>query len=233
MASSRPTTTSTCGGVERSLAERVPAAVARARARVEDTADGPYWLCGVTVGCLGWRQGDGRPQRAALGLERGGVLEPGVPRPRPRRCGSPTCPRRHRRHRDVRAHVPLLIKDPELRQVCYRAYNDWLAEFAPRAAAPDRRGADPDDEPSAADEVRHLTHLGLARACCWPRESSRRSGTRPGSRSGRPRRRRGFRRLPPGRGPAPCCGAARVFNDPGNMGVRALAPPRWTSRWPR
>jgi hypothetical protein len=41
--------------------------------------------------------------------------------------------------------VPLLIKDPELRQVCYRAYNEWLAEFcAHGAGAPDRRGADPD-----------------------------------------------------------------------------------------
>jgi hypothetical protein len=40
--------------------------------------------------------------------------------------------------------VPLLIKDPELRQVCYRAYNEWLAEFCARRRAPDRRRADPD-----------------------------------------------------------------------------------------
>jgi predicted TIM-barrel fold metal-dependent hydrolase len=59
--------------------------------------------------------------------------------------------------------VPLLIKDPELRQVCYRAYNEWLAEFC--ATAPARligAGLIPIDEPKmAADEVRHLKDLGL------------------------------------------------------------------------
>ncbi len=29
--------------------------------------------------------------------------------------------------------VPLLIADPDLRRVCYRAYNDWLAEFCATA----------------------------------------------------------------------------------------------------
>jgi predicted TIM-barrel fold metal-dependent hydrolase len=44
--------------------------------------------------------------------------------------------------------VPLLIKDPELRQVCYRAYNEWLAEFC--ATAPKRlvgAGLIPIDDP--------------------------------------------------------------------------------------
>jgi len=47
--------------------------------------------------------------------------------------------------------------------VCYRAYNDWLAEFC--ATAPDRlvgAGLIPVDEPKmAADEVRHLKQVGL------------------------------------------------------------------------
>ena len=59
--------------------------------------------------------------------------------------------------------VPLLIEDPELRRVCYRAYNEWLAEFC--ASAPERlvgAGLIPIDDPkSAADEVRHLKQLRL------------------------------------------------------------------------
>src|SRR5207244_9273216 len=59
--------------------------------------------------------------------------------------------------------VPLLIQDPELRRVCYRAYNDWLAEFC--ASAPDRlvgAGLIPIDDPkTAADEVRYLEQIGL------------------------------------------------------------------------
>jgi hypothetical protein len=59
--------------------------------------------------------------------------------------------------------VPLLIKDPDLRRLCYRAYNDWLAEFC--ATAPERlvgAGLIPIDDPKeAADEVRYLKHLSL------------------------------------------------------------------------
>jgi hypothetical protein len=32
--------------------------------------------------------------------------------------------------------VPLLIAEPELRKMCYRAYSNWLAEFC--ATAPER-----------------------------------------------------------------------------------------------
>jgi predicted TIM-barrel fold metal-dependent hydrolase len=59
--------------------------------------------------------------------------------------------------------VPLLIPDPELRRVCYRAYNDWLAEFC--ATAPKRLvgvGLIPiDDARSAAEEVRYLKKIGV------------------------------------------------------------------------
>jgi len=59
--------------------------------------------------------------------------------------------------------VPLLVQDPELRRVCYRAYNEWLAEFC--ATAPARligAGLVPIDDPKmAADEVRHLAELRL------------------------------------------------------------------------
>jgi predicted TIM-barrel fold metal-dependent hydrolase len=59
--------------------------------------------------------------------------------------------------------VPLLIKDPELRRVCYRAYNEWLGEFC--ATAPERlvgAGLIPiDDAKTAAEEVYQLRALGL------------------------------------------------------------------------
>ena len=62
--------------------------------------------------------------------------------------------------------VPLLIKDPALRQACYRAYNEWLAEFC--ASAPDRlvgAGLIPIDDPKmGADELRHLKQIGIRTA---------------------------------------------------------------------
>jgi hypothetical protein len=92
------------------------------------------------------------------------VLEPGVSRP------TTTALRLADMDRDgVDATVmygpivPLLIKDPDLRRICYRAYNDWLAEFC--ATAPERlvgAGLIPIDDPKeAADEVRYLKHIGL------------------------------------------------------------------------
>jgi len=145
---------------------RVPAAFLEQAPRVVDTADGPCWTCagerwdawGVRTGAAGAMGG------RRLALERGGVLEPGVLRP------TTTALRLADMDRDgVDATVmygpivPLLIKDPELRRVCYRAYNEWLAEFC--ATAPERlvgAGLIPIDDPkAAAEEVRHLRALGL------------------------------------------------------------------------
>jgi predicted TIM-barrel fold metal-dependent hydrolase len=134
--------------------------------RVVDTADGPYWVCGSDT----WEPWGGRLGAAGamggrrLALEKGGVLEPGVLRPTTTRL------RLMDMDRDgidatvmYGPIVPLLIEDPELRRVCYRAYNEWLAEFC--ATAPDRllgAGLIPIDDPKhAADEVRHLKQIGL------------------------------------------------------------------------
>jgi predicted TIM-barrel fold metal-dependent hydrolase len=146
--------------------KRVPAAWRERAPKVADTADGPSWICGDErwdswggrIGAAGAQGG----RRTAL--ERGGVLEPGVLRP------TTTALRLADMDRDgVDATVmygpivPLLIEDPELRRVCYRAYNDWLAEFC--ATAPERLigvGLIPiDDAKGAADEVRHLGKIGL------------------------------------------------------------------------
>jgi predicted TIM-barrel fold metal-dependent hydrolase len=146
--------------------KRVPAAWRDRAPKVVDTADGPYWACGDDR----WDAWGGRKGAAgALGgrrsaLEKGGVLEPGVLRP------TTTELRLADMDRDgVDATVmygpivPLLIKDPELRRVCYRAYNEWLAEFC--ATAPARlvgAGLVPVNEPKdAAEEVHHLKELGL------------------------------------------------------------------------
>jgi uncharacterized protein len=149
--------------------KRVPPQWRERCPRVADTPEGPYWFCGKDR----WDPWGGRKGAAGamggrrLALERGGVLEPGVLRP------TTTALRLADMDRDgVDATVmygpivPLLIEDPELRRVCYRAYNDWLAEFC--ASAPARLigvGLIPIDDPkSAAEEVRYLRGIGV-RTC--------------------------------------------------------------------
>ena len=141
--------------------KRVPAQWRERAPKVVDTAEGPYWFCGDER----WDAWGGRKGAAGsmggrrLALERGGVLEPGVLRP------TTTALRLADMDRDgidatvmYGPIVPLLIKDPELRKVCYRAYNEWLAEFC--ATAPERLvgvGLIPIDDPkSAAEELRYL-----------------------------------------------------------------------------
>jgi predicted TIM-barrel fold metal-dependent hydrolase len=146
--------------------KRVPAAWRERAPRVVETADGPYWVCGGDRWDLwGGRRGAAGAQGGRrLALERGGVLEPGVLRP------TTTALRLADMDRDgidatvmYGPIVPLLVEDPELRKVCYRAYNEWLAEFC--ATAPERLvgvGLVPIDDPrAAAEEVRYLRKLGL------------------------------------------------------------------------
>ncbi len=146
--------------------KRVPAEWRERAPKVVDTPDGPYWVCsGDRWDPWGGRKGAAGAQGGRrTALEKGGVLEPGVLRP------TTTALRLADMDRDsVDATVmygpivPLLIADPELRRVCYRAYNEWLAEFC--ATASDRlvgAGLIPiDDAKSAADEVRHLKQLRL------------------------------------------------------------------------
>ncbi len=146
--------------------KRVPPAWRDRAPKVVETPEGPYWVCGSDR----WDPWGGRKGAAGAqggrrtALEKGGVLEPGVLRP------TTTELRLTDMDRDgidatvmYGPIVPLLIQDPDLREVCYRAYNDWLAEFC--ATAPDRlvgAGLIPIDDPkTAADEVRHLNQIGL------------------------------------------------------------------------
>jgi predicted TIM-barrel fold metal-dependent hydrolase len=151
--------------------KRVPAAWRDRAPKVIDGADGPEWVCdGNKWGPWGGRKGAaGAMGGRRLALERGGVLEPGVLRP------TTTALRLADMDRDgVDATVmygpivPLLVKDPELRRICYRGYNDWLAEFC--ATKPERlvgAGLVPiDDAKSAAEEVRYLKSIGI-RTCMF------------------------------------------------------------------
>jgi predicted TIM-barrel fold metal-dependent hydrolase len=146
--------------------KRVPAALRDRAPKVVDGADGPSWTCdGNRWGDWGGRVGAAGAQGGRrMALERGGVLEPGVLRP------TTTNLRLADMDRDgddatvmYGPIVPSLISDPELRKACYRAYNDWLAEFC--ATAPERlvgAGLIPIDDPAhAAEEVRHLKSSGL------------------------------------------------------------------------
>src|SRR5262249_49664011 len=145
---------------------RVPTQWRGRAPEVVDTPDGPYWVCGNDR----WDSWGGRKGAAGAqggrrtAIERGGVLEPGVLRP------TTTALRLADMDRDgidatvmYGPIVPLLIADPALRRVCYRAYNEWLAEFC--ATAPDRpvgAGLIPIDEPPhPPQEVQHLRELRL------------------------------------------------------------------------
>lgn len=145
---------------------RVPREYRDRAPKVVDAGEGPQWVCGDERWDLwGGRRGTAGAQGGRrTALERGGVLEPGVLRP------TTTALRLADMDRDgidatvmYGPIVPLLIENPDLRRVCYRAYNDWLAEFC--ATAPDRlvgAGLIPINDPkTAADEVRHLASLGL------------------------------------------------------------------------
>src|SRR2546422_7827142 len=144
---------------------RVPAQWRERAPKVVDTADGPSWVCANDR----WDSWGGRKGAAGAqggrrtAIERGGVLEPGVLRP------TTTALRLADMDRDgidatvmYGPIVPLLIKDPELRRVCYRAYNEWLPGVF--ATAPPRRGGGgpiPRDDPQhAAGEVRPLSRRG-------------------------------------------------------------------------
>ena len=150
--------------------QRVPAKYRDRAPKVVEINGEPTWVAGnekwgpwsIPKGHNGLDRA-GRP----FALTRGGVLEPGVLRP--------TTPELRLADMDrdgIDASVmygpitPLFVDDPEFRKVCYRAYNDWLAEFC--ANAPERLigvGLLPIDDPEeAAEELRYLKQNGIRHA---------------------------------------------------------------------
>jgi predicted TIM-barrel fold metal-dependent hydrolase len=144
--------------------ERMPRAFRDRAPHVEDMGEkGEQWVCdGEVWGDYRGERWFARPNRTVLALDRGGSAEPGRPTTPEKRLAD--------MERDgVTASVmfppilPMQVSDPQLRDACIRAYNDWAAEF--RQAAPGRflpvAMLSPNDPESAAEEVVRIKKLGL------------------------------------------------------------------------
>ena len=143
--------------------ERLPARLRERGPRVIENDHGAYWSWeGQTFSPHGYytaAQGSG----AMWAIERGGVMRPGELRPTTAEL------RLNDMDRDgAEASImygptdPMAIGDPELRRLCYQAYNDWLSEFC--AARPERLFGVPqlsmEDPLAARDELARLARRG-------------------------------------------------------------------------
>jgi predicted TIM-barrel fold metal-dependent hydrolase len=144
--------------------ERMPSAFRDRAPHVEDMGEkGEMWVCdGEVWGDYRGERWFSRPNRTVLALDRGGSAEPGRPTTPEKRLAD--------MERDgVAASVmfppilPMQVSDPQLRDACIRAYNDWAAEF--QQAAPGRflpvAMLSPNDPESAAEEIVRIKKLGL------------------------------------------------------------------------
>jgi predicted TIM-barrel fold metal-dependent hydrolase len=146
---------------------RLPASLRDRAPHIEDRDEaGEFWVCDGEE--WGEYRGDrffARPGRHPLALDRGGVGE----------TGRPVTP--HKRLADMKRDgveasvmfppiLPMQVNDPELRNACVRAYNDWASEFA--RTAPGQflpvGMLCPLDPEAAAREVRHIRKIGLQQA---------------------------------------------------------------------
>ncbi len=143
--------------------ERLPARLRDRGPRVIENDNGAYWSWEGRIfsphGYYTAAQGSG----AMWAIERGGVMRPGELRPT-------TAELRLRDMDRDGAEVsimygptdPMAIADPELRRLCYQAYNDWLSEFC--AARPARLIGVPqlsmEDPLAARDELARLAKRG-------------------------------------------------------------------------
>ena len=143
--------------------ERLPERLRERGPRVAETEKGAYWTWeGQTFSSHGYytaAQGSG----AMWAIERAGVMREGELRPTTAEL------RLNDMDRDgAEASVmygptdPMPIADPELRRLCYEAYNDWLHEFC--AAKPERLLGVPqlslEDPRAARDELERLAKRG-------------------------------------------------------------------------
>jgi predicted TIM-barrel fold metal-dependent hydrolase len=139
--------------------ERVPAALRAQAPRVEDTADGPFWIDDGGPFNPSGRMG---PANLPDVFERAG-LGPGGFRP-----SDPHLRLQDMDRDGIRAQViygpPMGLpgKDPALKLACVRAYNEWAAEF--NATDPNRLcvlAILPTHDPeAAAEELRRAAGLG-------------------------------------------------------------------------
>lgn len=138
----------------------------RERAPHIEMRDGKaVWICnGRNWGSwAGHDAGDKGPKVAFNAFDRGGYTDPTE-----RRAGVAELRLADMDRDGVEAHViygpvtSIKLDDSELRDACYRAYNDWLAEFC--AVAPDRLiGVPmlPEDPESAVAELERIARMGI------------------------------------------------------------------------
>ncbi|HEX2171481.1 MAG TPA: amidohydrolase family protein [Dehalococcoidia bacterium] len=144
---------------------RVPASLRDRVPRVKGSAMGDMWYLGDQVLAPYGSPAMGGGLRS--GLERGEAVRQGEFRPT-----TPKLRLEDMARDGVSASVmygpvsPLATSDPDIRQACFRAYNEWLADFC--RAAPSQFvgvGLIPHDDPQqAAEEIYHLADLKLPEA---------------------------------------------------------------------
>jgi uncharacterized protein len=147
--------------------ERLPKSLRNRAPHVEDRGEkGEFWVCdGETWGDYRGERWFSRPKRNPLALDRGGVGEP----------GRPTTPDKRLADMDrdgVEASLmfppifAMQVGEPELRNACVQAYNDWAAEFG--QAAPKRffpvAMLSPVDPEAAKEEITRVAKLGFREA---------------------------------------------------------------------
>ena len=176
--------------------ERLPAKLRERGPRVVETDKGECWTWeGQTFSPHGYytaAQGSG----AMWAIERGGVMREGELRPTSAdlRLGD-----MDRDGADASVMYgptdPMAIADPELRRRCYEAYNDWLAEFC--AAKPERligvAQLSMEDPQAAPSSNAWRNAAGCATSIFSLHVRSRPSTTKPGSPSGRWRKKSAYR----------------------------------------
>ncbi|HSQ12081.1 MAG TPA: amidohydrolase family protein [Candidatus Deferrimicrobium sp.] len=143
--------------------ERLPARLHERGPRVIENDHGAYWSWeGQTFSPHGYytaAQGSG----AMWAIERGGVMRPGELRPTTAELRLSDMDRDGAEASIMYGPTdPMAIGDPELRRLCYQAYNDWLSEFC--AARPERLFGVPqlsmEDPLAARDELARLARRG-------------------------------------------------------------------------
>ena len=143
--------------------ERLPARLRDRGPRVIDNDHGAYWSWeDKTFSPHGYytaAQGSG----AMWAIERGGVMRPGELRPTTAELRLSDMDRDGAEASIMYGPTdPMPIGDPELRRLCYQAYNDWLSEFC--AARPERLFGVPqlsmEDPLAARDELARLARRG-------------------------------------------------------------------------
>jgi predicted TIM-barrel fold metal-dependent hydrolase len=143
--------------------ERLPARLRERGPRVIEDDRGAYWSWeGQTFSPHGYytaAQGSG----AMWAIERGGVMRPGELRPTTAELRLSDMDRDGAEASIMYGPTdPMAIADPELRRLCYQAYNDWLSEFC--AARPERLFGVPqlsmEDPVAARDELARLAKRG-------------------------------------------------------------------------